>query len=499
MKSTVILISLLTVCLLKAYPQKDSDDIVIGKYRKLHSFITNEDRTLLVWLPRSYSESILFYPVVYLLYGQNTSAYLMPTITACDMLAASGTVPEMIIVGVASAERYRDYSSVADGYIENTVKFFREELFPFIDSNYRTQNYRIVIGPQAGAVFSFYSLLNHSDLFHAYILENPFVWQNREILYSMAEKKLTDKGQLNRFLYIREERNSQQQHVQTAIEFSERMGSKAPAGFRFCFSLEEPSGYFIPPAPAEEGLQLLFSPFVIPDSMKVLTLAEIKAFYQNISRVFGISFNIPEHVLTMKSDELMMAGRYSDQASLLEYMLSMYPRSLNALLRMGDLKRTLGDNEAAIHYYDEFLKIMPVDAIAIRNRRNSIEKYINESLVYILEKDIQSLGIDKAVRNFKRAKGSEENLLKYEESDFNSLGYSLLNRGMNRESIKVFRLALEIYPKTANLYDSLGEAYMKSGDNKNAIMNYEKSLELNPSNNNAREMLERIKQKDINQ
>ena len=167
---------------------------------------------------------------------------------------------------------------------------------------------------------------------------------------------------------------------------------------------------------------------------------------------------------------------------------------------MGDLKRTLGDNEAAIHYYDDFLKIMPTDVNRYREyRRNSIEKYINESLVYILEKDIQSLGIDKAVRNFKRAKGSEENLLKYEESDFNSLGYSLLNRGMNRESIKVFRLALEIYPKTANLYDSLGEAYLKNGDNKNAIMNYEKSLELNPSNNNAREMLERIKQKDINQ
>jgi tetratricopeptide (TPR) repeat protein len=373
------------------------------------------------------------------------------------------------------------------------VKFFREELFPFIDSNYRSQDYRIVIGPQAGAVFSFYSLLNHPDLFQAYILENPFVWQNREILYSLAEKKLTDKGQLNRFLYIREERNSQPQHVKTATEFSERIGSKAPAGFRFRFSLEDPSGYFVAPAPAKEGLQLLFSPFVIPDSMRVLTIDEIKSFYQNSSLDFGISFNIPEHVLTMKSDELMTAGRYSDQASLLEYMLSVYPRSLNALLRMGDLKRTLGDHKEAIRLYDEFLKIMPVDAVAIRNRRNSIEKYINESLVYVLEKDIQSLGIDKAIRNFKRAKGSEENLLKYEENDLNSLGYSLLNKGMNDESIKVFKLALDIYPNSANLFDSLGEAYMKSGDNKGAVINYEKSLDLNPDNNNAKEMLNKLK------
>src|SRR4030042_1639834 len=105
MKRILVLLLLLTFCLSQAFPQNDGDDIVIGKYRKLHSEITNEDRTLLIWLPRSYNESNLSYPVICLLYGQNTSAYLLPTITACDMLAASGAVPEMIIVGVASAER----------------------------------------------------------------------------------------------------------------------------------------------------------------------------------------------------------------------------------------------------------------------------------------------------------------------------------------------------------------------------------------------------------
>ena len=44
---------------------------------------------------------------------------------------------------------------------------------------------------------------------------------------------------------------------------------------------------------------------------------------------------------------------------------------------------------------------------------------------------------------------------------------------MNAEAVKVFRLALEIYSESANLYDSFGEAYMISGDKKNAIVNYE--------------------------
>jgi len=86
---------------LPVFPQTADDNIVIGKYRKLYSSVTNEDRTLLVWLPRSYNDSVLSYPVIYLLYGQNISAYFLATITACDMLSASGAISEMIIVGVA--------------------------------------------------------------------------------------------------------------------------------------------------------------------------------------------------------------------------------------------------------------------------------------------------------------------------------------------------------------------------------------------------------------
>jgi len=491
MKTFIRLFTLILT--LPVFSQTDGDDIVIGKYRKLHSSVTNEDRTLLVCLPRSYNDSILSYPVVYLLYGQNTSAYLLPTITASDMLSASGVIPEMIIIGVASAERYRDYSSIADGYIENTVKFFRDELFTFVERNYRTTDYRIVIGPQAGAVFSFYTLLKHPDLFNAYILENPFVWQNRELLYQMTTNTFSGTMRLNRFLFIKDEKDSRPESLETAGQFSDWLKSNTPEGFRFHYCLEEPSGYFVTPVPAKEGLQKLFEHYALPADLKVEKVEDIIECYRKKGNEFGSVFNVPEHVLTMECDKLMEAGKHNEQAALLHYMLSVYPRSLNAMLRMGDLKRTQGEYQSAIAYYDKFLNIMPTDAIAIRNRRDNLSKYINESLVYQLEKDIFSIGIDEAIRNFRRINSSGENKLTINENDLNTLGYALLNRRMNEESIKVFKLALELYPNSANLYDSIGEACMKSGDKKHAILNYEKSLKLNPGNENAKKMLENLK------
>jgi tetratricopeptide (TPR) repeat protein len=75
------------------------------------------------------------------------------------------------------------------------------------------------------------------------------------------------------------------------------------------------------------------------------------------------------------------------------------------------------------------------------------------------------------------------------ERTVNLRGYELLAEGKVTEAIALFRLNVDIYPGSANVYDSLGEAYMVAGNTALAIENYEKSLELNPGNENAVEKL----------
>jgi tetratricopeptide (TPR) repeat protein len=77
----------------------------------------------------------------------------------------------------------------------------------------------------------------------------------------------------------------------------------------------------------------------------------------------------------------------------------------------------------------------------------------------------------------------------------NRVGYRLLERKRFKEAIEVFKLNVEDFPKSANVYDSLGEAYMVSGDKELAIQNYQRSIELNPDNGNAVEMLKKLRGK----
>jgi tetratricopeptide (TPR) repeat protein len=75
----------------------------------------------------------------------------------------------------------------------------------------------------------------------------------------------------------------------------------------------------------------------------------------------------------------------------------------------------------------------------------------------------------------------------------NIAGYTLLQSGKIHEAIEVFKLNVEAYPLSSNVYDSLGEAYMANGDKQLAIKNYEKSVEIDPMNLGGIERLKNLR------
>ena len=75
------------------------------------------------------------------------------------------------------------------------------------------------------------------------------------------------------------------------------------------------------------------------------------------------------------------------------------------------------------------------------------------------------------------------------ESELNAMGYRLLGANQVSEAIEVFKLNVEAYPNSANVYDSLAEGYLAHGDKQLAIENYRKALELDPQLESARKAL----------
>lgn len=100
--------------------------------------------------------------------------------------------------------------------------------------------------------------------------------------------------------------------------------------------------------------------------------------------------------------------------------------------------------------------------------------------------------LEEASEGYKKIKKEQPLNAAVQEARLNDLGYSLLRDKRLAEAIAIFKINVELYPQSSNVYDSLGEAYLANGDKERAAVNYKKSLELDPKNQNAINVLKKL-------
>lgn len=157
---------------------QDTSDI---KPFKLYSTILKEERFFEVYTPSSSKEKL---EVIYVLDGQ---ARFTNVVNALKELGQG----QKIIVGIGNIWlRDRDYTpthinsspfvdsiaALASGGGEKFISHLENELIPFINLHYPTDTSRILIGHSLGGLVSVNILLNHSSLFHKYIIIDPSMW-----------------------------------------------------------------------------------------------------------------------------------------------------------------------------------------------------------------------------------------------------------------------------------------------------------------------------------
>ncbi|PKQ43511.1 alpha/beta hydrolase [Confluentibacter flavum] len=198
MKKFVTLLFLISAFTLNAqqYPEVT---ISGSQIRKLTSnIVSGQEYELHIVLPSSYENSTKKYPVIYLMDSQ----WDFSLVTAIyGEQYYDGFVPEAIIVGVTwggenpnpDMLRARDYIPTnAIGGADLFLDFMKTELFPFIESNYKADNNRILMGCSLGGLLTLYALFTHTDMFTGYLAASPALGGDNGIL-SGFEKVFSEK------------------------------------------------------------------------------------------------------------------------------------------------------------------------------------------------------------------------------------------------------------------------------------------------------------------
>jgi predicted alpha/beta superfamily hydrolase len=145
--------------------------------RVLDSKIMDYEYGVYVTLPPGYKDNPdKIYPTLYIIDGNQ---YFVYTLEPYGSLIWGNMVKEHIAISVAYRPdkinyRSRDFRSTERA--ADFLKFFQNELIPFVEENYRTSKKdRTLFGHSLGGHFTLYTLLNAPDMFENYIASAPAV------------------------------------------------------------------------------------------------------------------------------------------------------------------------------------------------------------------------------------------------------------------------------------------------------------------------------------
>jgi len=158
-----------------------------GNEINLPSTYLKVPQTIHVYLPLGYEQAAehIRYPVIYTLDGWALSQTVSGVV---NHLGNTGSMPKAIVVAINSDDEFaygpklyasnsgwgKDPKVRLDGFsggqADTYLKFIQRELIPFIDGQYRTHQFRVLIGMSPTATFALHTFWKTPELFDAHFL-----------------------------------------------------------------------------------------------------------------------------------------------------------------------------------------------------------------------------------------------------------------------------------------------------------------------------------------
>ncbi|REC43361.1 alpha/beta hydrolase-fold protein [Chryseobacterium pennipullorum] len=332
----------------------------------IESKVLHQPRSIWVHLPEGYSPS-QSYPVLYLLDGDAHFKYVSQL---TDYLSDydRNRIPKIIVVGIVNIDRGKDLNihydllngkkdlskiSVSEGS-GKFLKFIELEVVPQINSRFKTQPYRILMGHSLAGEFAFYTKNTLPGLFQAIILISPAIHDENSSLIGDFSKMLQRKDLKGKMYISLGDENTQKVNLIT-----EQLRRFAPASFEWDFRhYKEEDHFSVTYKSMFDGLKFIYKNWFFDNySSTLMTPEEIQQRFESLSKEFGYPIQPTEDFVNNRGYKQLRAGNIDIALNLFQQNVRNYPDSWNAYDSLGEVYMKKGDKKSAIENYKKSLQL----------------------------------------------------------------------------------------------------------------------------------------------
>lgn len=348
--------------------------LVIGERVSIESTVLDEEREIWIATPPGYEESDAGYPVLYLLDGDSNFRHVS---TTADFLATANRIPGLIVVAILNTDRGRDMTPASTdpddarqvrthGGADQFKVFLGDELIPYIDENYNTRDYRILVGHSLGGLFAMHTLTTQPEMFDAYLVVSPTLRWSDQDMVNQAERFLASSESLQLDLYMTIA-NETGESLSALRKLTGVLTQHSPHGLRWNYErmVQEHHGSVILPG-TYNGLQSIFSGWSVEDVMGIYEIGGVAALreqYTEGGKRFGYDRSLSDTTLLQLASELIQQARLDEAAAIVLNDINMAPPSyfLNLL---GERYQAIGNATRARQLYALSLQNNPGDEVS---------------------------------------------------------------------------------------------------------------------------------------
>jgi len=340
-----------------------------NKSVNFNSKILEENRKLNIYIPESYGNSEKSYPVIYSLDGEYTKSVVNGIM---EYYSFWSKIPECIIVSIdqnyldSTAQEYMRWLDCAyswdSGLPKNKGSKFKEfiskELIPFIDDEYRTTNFRAIIGHSFTANYINYFLLDPQPSFTGYIAISPYYApKSLDTIESIIDK--IDKPI---FYFTAHGQNDLSGHIQSVEDFDKIFSEIENENFNYyMFDMMKNGATHSTIFPisfpmAVEHLFSLYTPINEAEFKSLLKVENktkyLKNRYKDINNIYGIELQIREDDINTVAYAISKKKQWNQINELARFTIDSYPNSYLGYWTLAEFFEKTNDLKAALEQYE---------------------------------------------------------------------------------------------------------------------------------------------------
>ena len=391
------LFSISLVAFFFAGKAQTDNKIVIGKIDSIQSVILGEKRKIMLYVPDEDPLGIYTqkrYPVVYLLDGDAHFSSVVGMIQQLSSVNGNTICPQMIVVGIPNTDRTRDLtpthvdadppfmdsaSSKTSGGGEKFISFIEKELMPYIDAQYPTEPYKMLIGHSFGGLTVMQTFVHHTSLFNSYICIDPSMWWDKQTLLNEAKKVLAEKKFQGTSLYlgiantmddgmdinkVTTDTSAFTRHIRSILALRSYFGNNSQNGLKFRGKYYNDDNHGSVPLITEyDALHFIFDYYPLKITFKDFTdttsvLADkLEKHFADVSKQIGYQVRPDENQVNGLGYQALGSKQFKKAESLFKLNIASYPRSYNVYDSMGDYYEAVADKPNAIRNFQKALSI----------------------------------------------------------------------------------------------------------------------------------------------